>query len=329
MLSRLLHTCRELFFPSSSFTHIFPASQADQQLLSELAQAAGSAMAPTKSQDYNGKTRALEEEQGLVSTRSSKRRTEDKLDGAAGRLAPKKRRILTEKQDIASVPETALAEDFNSLEGPNGNNDAHERIPLESNPTSAATPPPNFSQYTSEIAGKFRKEESTISKNADSTEKALEEETDSAHPEASTEQATQRQKNLKRVAKGTTKETVVNDDRLSKSVPDDVDVKSTLIMAPKRNHKRFASEELETSELHEQDVGNGQEALHGQLSEVSSSSEDEEPETVTATDGFGQARAAAIDAAKVSARYALIHDTLSMRRPSDFKQARSEQEAQA
>ena len=75
--------------------------------------------------------------------------------------------------------------------------------------------------------------------------------------------------------------------------------------APKATHKRFASEELETPPVQQ---SNGQEPSenHNEKEEASvvvEDSDDDAPETVTASAGFNQARTTALEAARAVEKY--------------------------
>lgn len=75
------------------------------------------------------------------------------------------------------------------------------------------------------------------------------------------------------------------------------------VTAAKATHKRFDSEDIEVPATLPSAIVEGREGSQEWISEGAHESEDEAPETVTASAGFEKARTSAMDAAKVAARY--------------------------
>lgn len=101
------------------------------------------------------------------------------------------------------------------------------------------------------------------------------------------------------------------------------------ITAAKATHKRFDSEDIEVTATLPSTTVEQREGSQERMSEGAYGSEDEAPETVTASAGFEKARTSALDAAKVAARYIFsrLRICTRMGKHADWKQARCREEA--
>lgn len=86
------------------------------------------------------------------------------------------------------------------------------------------------------------------------------------------------------------------------------------VTAAKATHKRFDSEEIEVPATLPSTTVEEREGSQESISEAAYGSEDEAPETVTASAGFEKARTSALDATKVAARYIFSRLRLCIRR---------------
>ena len=316
MFSRILRSSVALLFPNNAPLDPASSSQVDQQLQTELEQAAEQGMVSTRSQDTTPAAAVSHPSKTLyplVVVQEIKRKAVAEGEESLAQAVTKRRRRLAESTGHAASPSSASRPEqpprrasAQAIYGDtNGTGDSsgseHQRL--------VRSDPQNFSdllQVAVDQAIDGKKRDKPIH---DPINRPMEIFANSASLDEN-EQVKMDVDNPKRSSTGKTlkkrskdAEGVAADEgKVDTGIPEKNPTTSTSEHA-KATHKRFGSEDLEVPVMVPLNGDGEQKGSLENISQDEGESDDEAPETVTASAGFEKARTLALDAAKVAARY--------------------------
>ena len=288
-------------------------------------------MVSTRSQDSNlqGIDEQAPKEHMTSSTRSRKRKTKDESDATPSQATSKKRRVSARSKAATSTPgpagigRDATIEHANEptsvspkqkAQAPNsptdelqGNNPASTKTP------SSATSEPNIEDGLGVIGTLSQEQNEGGSFAEDGSSEGNNETSHIVIP-----RTTRKSKTPRKARNNVLKENLALVGKSKNNVLDESTTVPLPVKAAKVTHKRFGSEDIEIPELHIQEAKTGMDLLRDSLPDANDESEDEPPETVTASAGFEKARMATLEAAKVVARYATQSEIDSTSLSSDY-----------
>ena len=314
MFSRLLNSSAAFLFPSNALNESASSSQVDQQIQTELDQAAEQGMVSTRSQDSTptgGASRPSKLLYPQVIVHETTRKSRNEEPESPAPAVTKRRRRSTkpngEAASSSSVRKRGRPRKSVSSKFGNGNEghaiDRNEPDQEPSTQGSGLASPQTAGKTTEQAINddeKYKTIEMAVNKpnsNDEITETHIRARPHSGSPTRSRHGETQKRRRK-------------NSDGITSLDGDGVDTKISgkkpeipPVTAAKATHKRFGSEDIEEPVMV---PSNGVEEREGGREDVledEGNSGDEAPETVTASAGFDKARASALDAAKIAARY--------------------------
>ena len=318
MFSRLLHSTRSIFSHSKPATNLPLKLTPDQQLQTELIQALTGGMVATRSQDHTLDDVDVQDlvDQTPLSTRSSKRKVDGGEDVTSDQAASKKRKRTSSKSkdgvaattNPSTPTEETLVKQSNRKEIDDGDNEPSEggiRVSKTRKLTgsmSIASKDPYTNRLYSDGDEGSRLSVADGLQEERIPELGAQRDDKDMIPYSTTLQTTKRRRKplkTQEVTQGFLGKVRVSEDKFSKIV------NGKAPPAAKAIKKRFGSEDIEIPITVSQGA-KVEHVLDEVQSEASGDSEDEAPETVTASAGLEKARAKALEAAETVARYASL-----------------------
>ncbi|CAF9911240.1 MAG: hypothetical protein ALECFALPRED_007210 [Alectoria fallacina] len=299
MYSRLLSSPATLLSPKKSPTESAFNFQADQQLQLELEQAAEQGMVSTRSKDNtpaSGSSHPSKQLYPQVLVFEKKRKVKDGAEDSLAQAVTKRRRRAAKSNGVA-----APSSGGSKLGRPSRKDSA--KVANGGRPLSLKMPGTIIDKT---INNGIEEKATEIAVNTPSHIPNLEDEVlethDKVKPDAGTATRSskvkaqkERMRDSEGIEVGNENGAVVSTPGKKPEIPSSVAAKAT--------HKRFGSVDMEVSGPALSSATEDREASQEDPSEDDGESEDETPEIVTASAGFDGARAAAMEAAKVAARY--------------------------
>ena len=318
MFSSILRSSVALLFPDNAPLEPVSSSQVDQQLQTELEQAAEQGMASARSQGTTPAAGVPHPSKTLYPhgvVREMKRKADNEGEESPAQAVTKKRRRSAESVGQAAPPSSASklgrprrrASANGTHEDTNGTEDNEE----SDHPPFVRSNPENPSEVLEvavdqAIDGEKRDKPMQGSINRPLETSNLNDASLGGHDQGKMDvdnsKRSRKGKTLKKRSKDAEGVAGVDERRVDTSSPEKK-LEETTYKNAKATHKRFGSEDLEVPEMVPL---NGNEERKGSLENIfqdEGESDDEAPDTVTASAGFEKARTLALDAAKVAARY--------------------------
>lgn len=315
MFSRLLHNTRSILSQSKLTTNLPLKSTPDQQLQTELIQALEGGMVATRSQDHTLDDVDVQDlvDQTPLSTRSKKRKVDGGEDVTLDQAASKKRKRTSSKDGVAATTNPSTpAEDTSVKRSIRKRIDDGDNEPFQggigvsktkklTGSASIASKDPYKNRLYGDVDEGSRLSVADGLQEERMPELGAQRDDKDVIPYSTTLQPTKRRKPPKtqEVTQGFLGKMGVSKDKFSKIV------NGKAPPAVKATKKRFGSEDIEIPIT----VSQGAKVEHvvdEVQSEARGDSEDEAPETVTASAGLEKARAKALEAAETVARYASL-----------------------
>lgn len=317
MFSRIFRSSAALLFPYKGPVESASSLQVEQQIQTELEQAAGQGMVSTRSQDNTPAAGASQPSKILhprVVVLVKKRKIDNGGDGSPVQNVTKRRRGSTKSNGDAApssgtgkpgrprkrtsekiaIGDAVLAVDHNQ---------SHQEPSTQGSPPDPPQAPANTTEQTIDYDKNDRAIEFALDKpnhTLGSNDEALE-----AHEQVkSNPGSATRSRKDKRSKKSRDSDRAAGVNGVEadiSTVSKEPQISSAT--AAKATHKRFGSEEIDGLGTIPSDGIEEREGSQRNLSEDEDESEDEAPEALTASAGFEKARISALDAAKVAARY--------------------------
>ena len=335
MFSRFLHSSAAFIFPHKSPSESSFCLQVERQIQTELEQAAEQGMVSTRSQDNTpvaGTSQPSKLLHPQVVVLEKKRKVDNGGDDSPAQTVTKRRR-RSAKSNGDAAPSSGTGKPSRPrkrvFEGTTIGDAVHavdhsrsdqEPSTQGSRPHSPRTPE-NATEQTIDYDENDKVAEVAINKpihtpisgdEASEAHKPLRSNSDSA--------TRSRKDKILRKSKDSDGTGVVNRNGADTSTLERKPETSS-VTAAKATHKRFGSEDIEVPAIVPSDDIEQRKESEEDLLEDEDKSEDEAPETVTASAGFDNARTSALDAAKVATRYILLRTRLciSMGKNTDWK----------
>lgn len=320
MFSTIQRSSAAFLFPYNAFVESASSLQVDQQLQTELEQAVEQGMVSTRSQDSTpagGASQPSKPPYPHVVVREIRREADNEGDYSPAQAATKRRRRSAESDGDAAPPSGAGKPGRPRRRAPAESRDvdairATDRIESDQkSPTQGSRPnPPQTPKTTTKQAIDDGKEDNAIQvaiKKPIDTLNLCSEVLD-GHDQVKLDAEGVRRSRKSKIPKKRTKDSegvagVDGDGGGIRSLRKNPE--SSFATNAKATHKRFGSEDIEVLGTVPSTGVQEQRGSQEDISEDGSESEDEAPETVTASAGFDKARTSALDAAKVVARYIL------------------------
>ena len=317
MFSSILRSSAALLFPNNAPLEPVSSSQVDQQLQTELEQAAEQGLVSTRSQEPTLAAGVPQSSKTLyppVEVRDMKRKADNEGEESPAQAITKRRRRSAESNGHAASPSSATKPDqpprWASVEAIHGDTNGTEDDNGSEYQPLVRSNPENFSDVLEvavdqAIDGKKMDEpiQDSISKPIETILKnALSDEHSQAETNVENSKRSRKGKTPKKRSKDGEGDVGVDERKVDTNNLGKKPTRSTCKNA-KATHKRFGSEDLEVSMMAPL---NGDGERKGSLENISKDegeSDDEAPDTVTASAGFEKARTLVLDAAKVAARY--------------------------
>lgn len=339
MFSRFLHSSAAFLFPYNALGESASSFQVDQQIQTELGRAAEQGMVSTRSQDNTPASGASQPpkllypqvvvhekkrncgkdgEECPAQAVAKRRRSSAKsiFDAASSSSASKPGRPRRRASAKSAIGDVAHATDLNEL--------SLEPSTQGSRPNSPQTPGIT-TQQTIDDGKEEKAVEVAIEKPNDALRlnDEMSETHDQVNPYSGSATRPREGKIEKKRAKAS--------DEIAGVGRNGTDINTlgkkpeTSSAAAEATHKRFGSDDIDVLGTVPSTGIEERERIQGDLPEDEGESEDEAPETVTASAGFDKARTSALGAAKVAARYILSRLRLCSSRWKEAycKQARS------
>lgn len=318
MFSRILRSSAALLFSNNAPLEPVSGSQVDQQLQTELERAAEQGMVSTRSQEPTPAAGVSQPSKTLyphVVVHEMKRKPDKEGKESLAQAVTKKRRRSAESNGHAAPPSSASKPEkpprgtsaqatYGDANGTEDNNGSEHGPIVRSNPE-------NFSDVLEvavdqAIDGKKRDEpiQNPINRPMETlSNSALLNEQNQAKMNGENPKRSRNGKTLRKRSKHAegvvgVDEREVDTSSFEKNPPRSTSKNATAI------HKRFGSEDLQVPVM----VPLSDEERKGSLENIPNDegeSDDEAPDTVTASAGFEKARTLALDAAKVASRYVI------------------------
>ena len=318
MFLSILRSSVALLFPDNAPLEPVSSSQVNQQLQTELEQAAEQGMVSTKSQEATpapGVPHPSKTFYPHVDVREMKRKADNEGGESPAHAVTKKRRRSAESNGHAAPPSSSSKPErprirgsanatYGDANGTEDNDGSDQQHLVRSNPENSSEVP-EVAVDQAINGGKRDKpmQESINGPMATSNlTTALLSEYDQAKADVENPKRSRKGKTLKKRSKDAEGVAGVDERKGDTSSPGKKPEGTTYKNA-KATHKRFGSEDLEVPEMIPL---NGDAERKGSLENISEDegeSDDEAPDTVTASAGFEKARTLAQDAATVAARY--------------------------
>lgn len=316
MFSRLLHNTRSILSQSKLTTNLPLKSTPDQQLQTELIQALEGGMVATRSQDHTLDDVDVQDlvDQTPLSTRSKKRKVDGGEDVTLDQAASKKRKRTSSKDGVAATTNPSTpAEDTSVKRSIRKRIDDGDNEPFQggigvsktkklTGSASIASKDPYKNRLYGDVDEGSRLSVADGLQEERMPELGAQRDDKDVIPYSTTLQPTKRRRKppkTQEVTQGFLGKMGVSEDTFSKIV------NGKAPPAVKATKKRFGSEDIEIPIT----VSQGAKVEHvvdEVQSEARGDSEDEAPETVTASAGLEKARAKALEAAETVARYASL-----------------------
>ena len=314
MFSRILRSSAALLFPKNAPLDTASSSQVHQQLQIELEQAAEQGMVSIRSQETTPAAGVLQSSKTLYPVREMKRKAYNEGEESPAQAVTKKMRRSAEANGHAASPSSASKPEQPSrrasIQATHGdangteNNNGSEHQPLVRSNSE------NFSDVVEvavdqPIDGKKRDEpiQDPLNRPIETfLNSGLLDEHDQAEMDVENPKRSRKGKTLKKRSKEAEGVAGVDERNGDTSSPGKKPGDSTYENA-KATHKRFGSEDLEVLGMVSLNGDGEQKGTLESISKDEDESDDEAPDTVTASAGFEKARTLALDAAKVAARY--------------------------
>ena len=318
--STILRFSAALIFPDNAPLEPVSSLQVDQQLQTELERVAEHGMVSTRSQETTPAAGVSQPSKTLyphVVVREMKRKADNEGEESPAHAVTKRRRRPAESSghaapaSSASKPErprrraSAKATNGNAT-GTEDNNGSDHQPPMKGNPENslevlevAVNQAIDGGKRDNTMQGSINRSMETFNVN-----NALLDEHDQAKIDVESPKRSRKGKTSKKRPKDSEGVAGVDERKVDTSSLGKKPKESNFKNA-KATHKRFGSEDLEVPGTVPLD---GVEERKGSLENISKDegeSDDEAPDTVTASAGFEKARTLALDAAKVAARYVL------------------------
>jgi hypothetical protein len=308
MFSRLFHNTRSIFSPSSHPLDGPLIANPDQQLQTELAQAVEEGMVATRSQDHTLDDLDVQDvvDQTPLSLRLKKRKVAGGEDGTPDQGTARKRRQTETNSENGGVVATdaSIHTDEISMRqsGEDGDVDGDNEPLRRDSPGSRATSEKLHTIQRKDDVDEEASINVTDRLQVKETPRSLAQEDDKdVIPSSASSQTTRRRRKSSEqdatdgvLGNGTTPK-----DELSKST------EGNTPPAVKATKKRFGSEDIEMP-ITAPKTPEVEDVVDQLSSDASGESEDEAPETVTASAGLEKARAKAFEAAETVVRYASL-----------------------
>ena len=317
MFSRILRSSVALLFPKNAPLDTASSSQVDQQLQTELEQAAEQGMVSTRRQEPTPAAGVSHSSKTLyphVAVREMKRKADDEGEESPAQGVTKRRRRSAESNGHAAPPSSASKPEqppgrasaqatYGDANGTENNNGSEHQPLVRSNLE-------NFSDVLEvavdqAIDGKERGEpiqDPIIRPTETSLNSAFLDEHDQAKMDVENPKTSRKGKTLKKRSKDAEGVAGVDERKVDTSSLGKKPTRSTSKNS-KATHKRFGSEDLEVPVMVSSNGDGERKKSLENISKDEGESDDEAPDTVTASAGFENARTLALDAAKVAARY--------------------------
>lgn len=318
MFSRLLYSSSDSLSPYHAHSESSSSLHVDKQIQTELEQAAERGMVSTRSQDNTPAGAASQPSKILypqVVVREKKRKVDTEGAESPAQAATKKRRRSAKSNRDAAPSSNARMPGrpgrSASTKAVHGDvaeaidhNESDQKPSTQGSLSNSPQTPGMTTEQTIDDGkeGKAIEVATNIPNNTLGLDDEVSEADDPAKPDAGS--ATRSRKGM------TSKERRRDSERTARVEEDLADISmrekkpdTPLATAVKATHKRFGSEDIEVPRPFTSSGIEEREGGQEDLSEHDGESEDEAPETVTASAGFEKARTSALDAARVAARY--------------------------
>lgn len=344
MFSRLLHSSAAFFFPYNTPKELDSSFQVDQQMRIELEQAAEQGMVSTRSHDNTpagGASLSSKQLYPQVVVFEKKRKADGGAEESPTQAVTKRRyRAAKSNGDVAPSssaskpgrPRRKAYEKFANGDAVNGLTGSESEQEL-STKGSRRTSPQMLQITTESTIHDVEVENATepAIKMSNQTlfldDEALEVH-DQAKPDTGSATRSKKGNIRKKRAKDTEGTARVDETGSDISMPEK-EPGTPSATATKATHKRFDAEDIEVLGPVPSSSIEEPERSHEDISEDEDKSGDEAPETVTASASFNKARIAALEAAKVAARYvSKLRFSNSIFERADLGQARSRKETE-
>ena len=318
MFSRLLYFLSDSLSPYHNLSESSSSLHVDKQIQTELEQAAERGMVSTRSQDNTPAGATSQPSKILypqVVVREKKRKVDIEGEESPAQAVTKKRRRSAKSNGDAAPSSKASkpgrprrSASRKAVHGDVAEAIDHNESDQKPSTQGSLPNPPQTPRMPTEQTvddgkeGKAIEAATNIPNHTSGLDDEVSEADDPAKPDAGSATRSRKGKTSKKRTRGSERTAGVDEDVADISIrekkPD-----TAFATAAKATHKRFGSEDIEvlrpltSSNIEEQEGGQEDLSVHD------GESEDEAPETVTASAGFEKARTSALDAARVAARY--------------------------
>ena len=335
MFSRFLHSSAAFVFPYKCPSESAFSRLVEQQIQTELEQAAEQGMVSTRSQDNTPATGASQPSKLLhpqVVVLEKKRKVDNGGDDSPAQTVTKRRRRSANSNgDVAPSsgagkrgrPRKRVSE--NTTIGDAVHAEDHSLSDEEPSTQGSRSDPPrtpeNATEQTIDYDENDKAVEVAINKPIHTPSSGDEVSVAQKQVRSDSGSATRlREDKIPRKSKDSDGAAVVNRNGADTSILEEKPETSS-VTAAKATHKRFGSEDIEAPAIVPSDDIEERTGSEEDLLVDEDKSEDEAPETVTASAGFDKARTSALDAAKVAARYIFsrLHLCISTGKKADWK----------
>lgn len=331
MFSRLLHYSATFLFPYTNSEELTSTFRAGKQISSELERAAEQGMVSTRSQDNTpagGASHPMKELYPQVVVLEKKRKAAyGAEESPAQDVRKRRRRSASVKSNGDATPSPNARRpgrprkrtSADTLNGGATYAVDHDKPDPESSTQGSGPQGPQAPRVTTEQTIDDDKEDTAIEVaiNEPDLRTSLDDEVSEAHDQVVSYPDSARRSRMGKIPKKRTKHSDGNagtDENGTDISALGKKIESSSTTVAKATHKRFGSEDIEVLGPVPSTVIEDREEGQEDLAEDNGESEDEAPETVTASVGFDKARASALDAAKVAARYILSRLRLCRRK---------------
>lgn len=328
MFSRFLSSSIAFIFPHKGPSESAFGLQVEQQIRTELEQAAEQGMVSTRSQDNTpvaGNSQPSKLPHPQVVVLEKKRKLGNGGDDSPTQTVTKRRRGSAKSNGHAAPssgagkrgrPRKRLSEETTIGDAVHAVD--HSQSDEEPSTQSSRADPPQTPENTTEQTIDYEESEKTVEVAISRPIHTLRpgDEASEAHKQVrSSSGSATRSRKVKIPTKSEDSDgiVVVNTNGADTSTIGEKPEASS-VTAAKATHKRFGSEDIELAAMAPSDDTEERLGSQEDLPENEDESEDEAPETVTASAGFDKARTSALDAAKVAARYVSSRRRLCIRR---------------
>ena len=317
MFSRILRSSVALLFPNNAPLDPASSLQVDQQLQTELEQAAEQGMVSTSSQETTPAAGVSHPSKTLypyVVVREMKRKADEVGEEAPAQAVTKRRRRLARSNGHAASPSSASKPEqpprrasaqatYGDTNGTEDNTGSEHQPLVRSSPQNVS----DVLEVDVDQAIDEKKRDEPIQDPINRPmeiflNSALLDEHEQAKMDVDNPKRSRKGKTPKKRSKDAEGVAAVDERKVDTSIPEKDPSMSTSEHA-KATHKRFGSEDLRVPVMVPFNGDGERKASLENISKDEGESDDEAPDTVTASASFEKARTLALDAAKVAARY--------------------------